>query len=81
MKTTYIAVAYPGQSESVRVGLGRTAWVLEEGAEYARSISLTWRDEPYPVATHSPEAFMACAPVKPGGLVEAEFRLYMRSSG
>ena len=71
----YIAVAYPGQSERVRVGLGRTAWVLEEGAEYARSVSLGWQDRPYPPATHSPEEFLRTVTYRTGGMVETEARL------
>jgi hypothetical protein len=51
-----LGIAYPGQSESVRVGIGVTCWVAEVDGR-VRSPSLTWQDKPYPDATHSAAEF------------------------
>ena len=51
-----IDIAYPGQSDAVRVGLGVTAIVVyDDGAVRCRS--LTWEDRPYPLATLPWEEF------------------------
>jgi hypothetical protein len=70
----FIAVAYPGQSESVRAALGRTMWVRCEGEEYPRTVSRTWRDGPPPEATHTPEEFLRDFPPAPGKVLEHEAR-------
>ncbi len=74
------ALAYPGQSEKVRIGLGRTAWVKFTGEDLPRSISLTWRDKPYPAATCSPRAFMLFYP-EPGSLSMAHEYEEVRRNG
>ena len=68
-----IAAAYPGQSEAVRVGLGRVVWVMRDGAEYPRSELYTSGEE-YPEETHTPREFLQAFPPKKGGVVEAEAR-------
>ena len=66
-----IAAAFPGQSESVRIGLGRIVWLMLEGAEYPRSDIYTGGDT-LPEETHSPREFLQSFPPKKGGIVEAE---------
>jgi hypothetical protein len=63
------AVAYPGQSAEARVGSGLVVWSISEGDEFPRADILTWRDAPYPSATHSPEEFLRAFPPMPGGVV------------
>lgn len=53
-----IDLAYPGQSQAVRVALGITAVaVCADG--YVHNLSLGWRDRPHPRETMSWEAFAA----------------------
>lgn len=65
-----IAYSYPGQNEAVRVGLGTWVWVHAPGDAFPHSQFLTWRDEPYPAETHTPAAFVAAFPPKPGSAIE-----------
>ena len=69
---SYIAVTYPGQSEEVRVGLGTTIWCMVTGVDHPLTMSLTWRSEPYPAQTHTPEEFLAAFPPRPGSGVERD---------
>lgn len=66
--------AYPGQDEEVRVAVGRTVWIYSDGDKFAVSRTLTWRDKPYPEATHFPEEFIKVFPVRPNGAVYHEAR-------
>jgi len=43
MEISVIARHYPGQSEEVRVGLGRTCLILRKDGT-SQAISLTWND-------------------------------------
>jgi hypothetical protein len=51
-----VDVAYPGQSERVRIGLGvKAIFAYSDGTVACRF--LTWRDRPYPGATLTWEEF------------------------
>lgn len=65
-----IFYAYPGQSEAVRIGLGRTVWAYVQGDQYPSEFHLTWKDEPYPTETHTPAEFLVAFPPRPGGCIE-----------
>jgi hypothetical protein len=56
MERKIVDVAYPGQSERVRVGLGVTVVIVYDDGTI-RCPSLTWRDRPYPQATLTWEEF------------------------
>ena len=65
-----IACTYPGQTEDVRIGIGKHMMVMFEGAEYPNQYDVTWCDAPYPQETHTLEAFLQAYPPKPGGGIE-----------
>jgi hypothetical protein len=73
MNDKIIAYAFPGQSEAVRIGLGRTVWIMEEGETFPRSISKTWRDKlPEGATEMSPEEFIKKFPPAEGSVVYRE---------
>lgn len=70
-----IFYAFPGQSEAVRIGLGRTVWIMEEGEEQPRSISLkgTEKGKLMKYAEElSPSSFIKRFPPLPGSDVYRE---------
>jgi len=73
MNDKIIAYAFPGQSEAVRIGLGRTVWIMVEGETFPRSISKTWRDKLPSGATElPPDEFIRMFPPEEGSVVFRE---------
>lgn len=70
-----IAVAHPGQSREVWVGLGQLVWRMLEGDRFPSQYCHAWDDGDVPVPTHTPEEFLRAFPPRPGGSLEAEARL------
>jgi len=67
--------AFPGQTEEVRIGLGRTVWIMEDGEEHPRSINLkgTEKGKLMKYAEElSPSSFIKRFPPLPGSDVYRE---------